>query len=202
MLVMSQKYLVLADFYCEVSDAPIGCTVAFKTLGYFKERIGDTDYDELGQMYLCADSWNMLGNQGILCATRSEIGYDPNNGEWEKFLVVDAKNGYIALKSFNKDPVRNINCQYLRVDQNDKICKVNGGTIIDNDYERFQWINNGDGTISLRNVGLNQVLSVVNIDANGNLKNPATVYANKTKVSNDPDSHEKFYCQIVAPARN
>ena len=184
-------------FYCEAQDAPIGCTVALKTLGYFKKRNTDIEYTDLGQMYLCADTWNM-GTGGALCADRSDIGYDSTYGEWEKFLVVDAKNGYIALRSYNKDPNNLPNNQYLRVDPNDKICKVNGGNTINDNYERFQWINNGDGTISLKNVGLNQILSVVNLDGNGNLTNPPKVYANKSKVSNDPDSHEKFYCQIVA----
>jgi hypothetical protein len=162
-------------FYCEVSDAPIGCVVAFKSQN---PNCIDNSGNQ-GQKYLCIDN----NNYGNLCVNRNAVG-----GDWEKFLVVDANNGYIALKSFNGN-------QYLRFTDTNNPGQANGTKIDDN--SRFQWKNNGDGTISLFNIATQQYLCADT--TNGKSNNPAKVYADRPSVGKNDQgiSWEKFYCQIV-----
>jgi hypothetical protein len=154
-------------FYAEVADAPIGCTVAFKS--------------QCNQQYLCVD-----GNYGLdICANRSAVG-----GDWEKFEVVDAGNGYVALKSLNGN-------KYLNFWSTDQAGHGDQDNINADGNQKFQWKNNGDGTISLYSIGQNKYLCV---DRNGETgDNPAKVYANRTAVGQDSNgiSWEKFYCQII-----
>jgi hypothetical protein len=104
-----------------------------------------------------------------------------------EFMVVDAGNGYIALKSLK-------NNKYLRFENaiGRIVAYYSGKADLSeiNDTAKFQWQNNGDGTISLKSVKYQKYLCVDTSIGN----DQATVYANKLKVES---SWEKFYCQIV-----
>ncbi len=163
-------------FYCEIGDAPIGCIVAFKSLN---PNCIDNQ-GSMGTKYLCIDTER--GRD--LCANRPAVG-----GAWEKFLVVDAGNGYIALKSLN-------NNQYLRCSGINNPINANGNSTIDSNSERFQWRNNGDGTVSLKNVQYNMFLCVDT--TGGKPNNPAKTYSNRENVSDVSYSYEKFYCQVIS----
>lgn len=156
-------------FYCEVQDAPIGCIVAFKS----NNIVIATD-----DKYLCIDN----NNSGDLCVNRVGVG-----GDWEKFEVVDANNGYIALKSLNGN-------QYLRFENESTPGKANGNINDSDNKTRFQWKNNGDGTVSLYNVGLGKYISA---DTTIGI-NPVKVYANQDQVLNLIGDSTRFYCQITA----
>ena len=164
-------------FYCEVGDAPIGSIIGFKSQNSHVEN-----------QYLCIDSQN----QGDLCANRSGI-----NGNWEKFEVVDANNGYIALKSLNTNKYLNFIDRVTpgKADADSLLILV-GGEYKLNENVRFQWRNNGDGTISLFNVGCERYVCVDTSIGN----RPAKCYANKEAVGQDSNglSWEKFYCQVAA----
>ena len=153
-------------FYCEVSDAPIGSIVGFKTLN-----------PAINDQYLCVD--NEYSKD--LCANRPGI-----NGDWEKFEVVDANNGYIALKSLN-------NNQYISITKTPNLlAKADGGNTIIREYNKFQWQNNGDGTISLYCPIFEKYLCV---DTSYGGTNPAKCYASRDSV----DGPEvKFYCQVTS----
>lgn len=155
-------------FYCETADAPIGYVVAFKSLN-----------TRVVEQYLCIDG----SNNNDICANKPAV-----NGDWGKFLVVDANNGYIALKSLNGN-------KYLRFVNENTPGNANGDTIDEN--AKFQWKNNGDGTMSLK-------AAILEIEREGvkfhpylcvdtDLGSPAKVYANRTEVG----EWEKFYCQII-----
>ena len=161
-------------YYAEVADAPVGCIVAFKSQN---PNCIDNN-NNIGQKYLCVDT----SNNYQLCVNRAAVG-----GSWEKFLVEDAGNGYIALKSLNNNkylrfPVDRFGNPYPGMaDMN----SINYTTSI-----KLQWQNNGDGTISLIVVDLQKYLCV---DSNyGNT--PAKVYPSRAAVGG---SWEKFYCQII-----
>ena len=158
-------------------NIPVGSIVAFKTLR------GDCIRNDgsIGQGYLCIDT----NYNRDLCANRPGIG-----GAWEKFLVVDASNGngLIGLKSLN-------NNQYLRCNGTNTPINANGGSRLNNNSEIFQWVVNGDGTISLKNFQYNMYLCVDTL--NGKSNNPAKVYANRPEVVNVSYSWEKFYCEIL-----
>lgn len=175
-------------FYCEAGDAPIGYVVAFKSQN---PDCYDNNGGNIGQKYLCADT--NLG--GILCANRNAVGQDNYGVSWEKFLVVDANNGYVALKSQKTN-------QFIRFSNELDPGTAYGGTSLNtqDNSVRFQWQNNGDGTVSLINVGVGKYLCV---DTVNNANNPAKCYANRNAVDYDVDklpakiSWEKFYCQIT-----
>ena len=163
-------------FYCEIGDAPIGCVVAFKSLN---PNCIDNQ-GNIGTKYLCIDT----AYNSDLCVNRPAVG-----GAWEKFLVEDAGNGYIALKSLN-------NNQYLRCNGTNTPINANGEFTINSNNERFQWRNNGDGTVSLKNVQTGQFLCVDTTDGKSN--NPAKVYSNRPAVADISYSYEKYYCQIIS----
>jgi hypothetical protein len=160
-------------YYCEVQDAPIGCIVAFKSLN---ADCLDNKGQNAGQKYLCIDD----DQSGQLCANRTVV-----TGDWEKFVVTDANNGYISLRSYNKN-------QYLRFFNSSDPGKTNDSLSNDNSG-RFQWKNNGDGTISLFNVGVGKYLSVNTWGVGKN--NPGKVTASQDTINSN---WEKFYCQITA----
>jgi beta-glucanase (GH16 family) len=60
-------------------------------------------------------------------------------GDWEKFTVVDAGNGKVALRSMNK---------YVSSENGTQAITCNRTSI--GDWEKFDWIVNGDGKISLK----------------------------------------------------
>lgn len=142
-------------FYVEAHNAPIGCVVALKSFQFNTYAANTSGEIRLGNSKVSGDSY--------------------------KFLVVDAGNGYIALKSLS-------NNQYLRSESTADILKPNGGSTVDSDRERFQWVDNYDGTISLKCVKYNQFICA---DQNKG-QNPIKLYTNRDKVG----EWEKFYCQI------
>lgn len=82
--------------------------------------------------YVCADN---SGNSDLI-ANRNSIG------EWEQFDVVDAGNGYIALRA-------RINNKYVCADGGGALNLIANRTAI-GDWERFNWIGNSSGVISLK----------------------------------------------------
>jgi GH18 family chitinase len=60
-------------------------------------------------------------------------------GSWEKFTVLDAGNGKVALRSMSK---------YVSSENGVSAMMADRTSI--NDWEKFDWISNSDGTVSLR----------------------------------------------------
>ncbi|NLM96198.1 MAG: family 43 glycosylhydrolase [Halanaerobiaceae bacterium] len=154
------------QFYVEVCDAPIGCTIALKSVSNGK--------------YISSNNSNY-----DICANKDRAE------EWEWFIVEDAGSGLVALKSVSTG-------QYLRVSSGDTPVRADGGTtfvtisngkeILDN-RERFQWRNNGDGTIALLSVHNFRYLCADSLKGT----DPIKLYANRERVAGD---WEKFYCQL------
>lgn len=63
----------------------------------------------------------------------------PTVGDWERFTVVDAGNGMIALRSMSK---------YVSSENGTAAINCNRATI--GGWEQFTWVTNTDGTVSLR----------------------------------------------------
>jgi len=143
-----------SKFYVEAHNAPVGCVVALKSFQF--------------------NSYVTNDNPAVF------LGGKQVGGNNDKFLVVDAGNGYIAFKSM-------ANNQYLRCETPTESMKANGGSTVDSDRERFQWVDNYDGTISLKSIKHNKFLC-----ADNQGKNPIKLYSNRDKVG----EWEKFYCQI------
>ncbi|CAA6692489.1 MULTISPECIES: hypothetical protein [unclassified Lentimonas] len=90
-------------------------------------------------------------NGKYVCADQSINSYAPLNadraayGDWEKFTVEDAGNGYVALKS-------NVNGMYVSADKTDANVQLQPryqSTSIGT-WEKFTWVENSDGTLSLK----------------------------------------------------
>jgi hypothetical protein len=147
-------------FYAEVADAPIGCVVGFRSKG-------DTD----SSPYLGAKSTSDY----TIVATKSDASTD-----YRKFLVVDAGNGFVALKML-------ANNKYIDVSS--------GKAMADNDtitdYTKFQWINNGNGTITLECARFPSYYLSIN-SSDMIVCNYYSNYWNTIDL-------ERFYCQIVKP---
>jgi arabinoxylan arabinofuranohydrolase len=155
-------------YYVEVSDAPIGCTVAFKAVA--------------NNRYWC------YGYQPDSSTPEVIANSEASTNSRSRFIVEDAGNGFVALRSLYKN-------QYLRAEGTWGQLKVNGGTTIDSNNERFLWINNGDGTISLNRIGTSGSNCYFSADSNFNSARRSSwpsVYSLRTSIGNT----EKFYCQI------
>ena len=63
--------------------------------------------------------------------------------DWERFVVIRAEAGRIALRSAAND-------QYVATENNrtDKLLRANRDAV--GEWEQYQWINNSDGTVSLK----------------------------------------------------
>ena len=63
--------------------------------------------------------------------------------DWERFVVIRADAGRIALRSAAND-------QYVATENNrtDKLLRANRNAV--GEWEQYQWINNSDGTVSLK----------------------------------------------------
>ena len=153
-------------FYVEVTDAPIGCTVVFKSLN--------------NNNYLVTEI--KTGTPQLVCASGSENVLSQNS-TISKFIIEDAGNGYVALKS-------KYNNQYLRVNSSSEkyVIKNNGGSTVDHDRERFQWVNNGDGTVGLMCVYNSQYVCA---DSNASELYHPSIHANRSGVNGD---WERFIC--------
>ncbi|MEM6821356.1 MAG: hypothetical protein AAF558_05385 [Verrucomicrobiota bacterium] len=106
------------------------------------------------------------GGAGPLLSNRNGVG------GWETFEVVDAGNGYIALRSL-------ANSKYVTVRSGDDVLIAAANSI--NDWERFQWVYKNDGKyIALKAKKNNKYVSV----------NTSTLHliANKNSAGNN----EKF----------
>lgn len=144
-----------ARFYVEAHKAPIGCVVALKS--YQFNSYATNSYGEI-----------RLGDTKV-------------SGDSYKFLVVDAGDGYIALKSV-------ANGQYLRSLTTSDTMKPDGGTTIDSNREKFLWVDNQDGTISLKSVHHNQYICADQQKG----ANPIKLYTNRSEIG----PWEKFYCHV------
>jgi hypothetical protein len=105
-------------FGIEDKAAPIGSIVTFKAV--------------VNNKYVCADNY---GNNPLI-ANRTTAG------TWEKFKVVDAGNGNIALQAL-------INSKYVTAENygnNPLIARATEAKT----WESYQWVNNIDGTMSLK----------------------------------------------------
>lgn len=63
----------------------------------------------------------------------------PTAGDWEKFTVIDAGNGKVALRSMGK-----------YVSSENGVASITCSRTTIGDWEKFDWVVNPDGTISLR----------------------------------------------------
>lgn len=93
-------------------------------------------------------SLRCVSNNKYVCSENGGSNMNCNRdsaGVWERFLVVDAGGGKIALKGHAGD-----------VPANKYVCSENGqvAMVCNRDaigeWEKFDWIDNGDGTFSLR----------------------------------------------------
>ncbi|MEO0793973.1 MAG: hypothetical protein AAFX93_02360 [Verrucomicrobiota bacterium] len=106
------------------SGAPIGQTVALKSVGNGKYVAADRGLDAI--------NWPLAANRTAV-------------GAWEKFQVVDAGGGLIALKA-------NGNGKFVASDQ--FLSSINWPMAANRTavgaWEKFTWVENSDGTISLK----------------------------------------------------
>jgi hypothetical protein len=149
-----------AQFYVGIFDVPYGCTVALKSLNNSKYMYMDNTYGMA----------NMVA-EGTL-----------GTSIYENFLVDDAGNGYIALKSL-------YNNRYLSSTDTITPIRAIGGGAITND-EIFQWISNGDGTIALKHIYTGQYACA---DSDKNPGGYPYIYTDRSKVGG---TWERFYCEI------
>ncbi|CAA6679384.1 MULTISPECIES: putative glycoside hydrolase [unclassified Lentimonas] len=92
---------------------------------------------EINGKYVCADQ--SINSYAPLYANRAAYG------GWERFTVINAGNGYIALKA-------NVNGMYVSADLADANVQLQPryqATSIGS-WEKFTWVENSDGTISLK----------------------------------------------------
>lgn len=155
----------LDEFYVVSHTAPVGCVVAIRSHDYPNNLLISSTLTS-GTNYI-----KVRGNQS-----------GPVSEEFW-FQVYDAGDGYIALKSLKHG-------QFLRVDSNAEL-KADGGTTIDSNREKFIWVCNSDGSISLKNVQYNTYVCMVMNKPNEVYSEP--VYVNRKEIG----SWEKFDCIIV-----
>lgn len=95
------------------SATPVGQTVTLKGIN---------------NLYVSAEN----GTQAMTCNRTTA-------GDWEKFTIVDAGNGKVALRSMNK---------FVSSENGTQPVTCNRTTI--SDWEKFDWVVNADGKISFR----------------------------------------------------
>jgi mannan endo-1,4-beta-mannosidase len=175
-LDMTSDWKTLNYWGKEVIDNTYGIKNTSKTASVFSS--GSTGAAPIGKTiwikanangrYVCAD--NNLANTALV-ANRTGVGY------WEKFDVIDAGSGYIALKA-------NTNGNYVCADKNlgSNAPLVANRTKIGS-WEKFQWVDAGSGFFALKAYSTGKYVC-----ADRNLGAHAPVVADRSGIG----SYEKF----------